>query len=74
MQRPDVMKTKGAEENLFGYAHIAISVGSEDAVNTLTKRLVDDGYTRMNEPRTTGDGYYESVLLDPDGNLIEITI
>ena len=26
------------------------------------------------EPRTTGDGYYESVVLDPEGNRIEITV
>jgi len=25
-------------------------------------------------PRHTGDGYFESVVLDPDGNRIEITI
>ncbi|MFC1976452.1 glyoxalase, partial [Chloroflexota bacterium] len=23
--------------------------------------------------RETGDGYYESVILDPDGNRVEIT-
>jgi lactoylglutathione lyase len=25
-------------------------------------------------PRRTGDGYYESVVLDPDGNRIELTV
>lgn len=24
-------------------------------------------------PRMTGDGYYEASILDPDGNIIEIT-
>jgi lactoylglutathione lyase len=57
-----------------GYAHIAISVGSEHAVDTLTERLRDDGYAIHGEPRWTGDGYYESVVLDPDGNRIEITV
>jgi len=28
----------------------------------------------MDGPRVTGDGYYESVILDPDGNRIEVTI
>jgi lactoylglutathione lyase len=23
-------------------------------------------------PRKTGDGYYESVVLDPDGNVVQI--
>jgi len=26
----------------------------------------------VGEPRYTGDGYYESCILDPDGNRIEI--
>ena len=26
----------------------------------------------ISPPRTTGDGYYEAVIADPDGNLIEI--
>jgi len=42
-------------------------------VNCNTERLRKDGFTIVSEPRTTGDGYYESVVLDPDGNQIEIT-
>ena len=57
-----------------GYAHLAISVGSHETVDALTKRLEDDGYPVLDGPRHTGDGYYESVVLDPDGNRIEITI
>jgi lactoylglutathione lyase len=33
-----------------------------------------DGYRVLDGPRTTGDGYYESVVLDPDGNRVEITL
>lgn len=57
-----------------GYAHLAFSVGSEQAVDDLTERLRQDGYTIAGEPRRTGDGYYESVVLDPDGNRVEITV
>lgn len=57
-----------------GYAHLAISVGSKEDVELLTQELERDGYQRLNGPRYTGDGYYESVFLDPDGNRIEITI
>ena len=57
-----------------GYAHLAIAVGSEDAVDALTERLRDDGYRVIGEPRRTGDGYYESVVLDPESNRIEITV
>ena len=56
----------------MGLTHLAISVGSEQLVNTLTQRLHDDGFPVMDGPRRTGDGYYESVILDPDGNRIEI--
>lgn len=57
-----------------GYAHIAFSVGSEEAVNTLTERLRGDGYAVYNGPRVTGDGYYESCVVGIDGNLVEITV
>ena len=30
-----------------------------------------EGYTIAGEPRTSGDGYFESVVLDPDGNRLE---
>lgn len=59
--------------NLKGLAHFAISVGSREAVDALAERLRADGHTITSEPRTTGDGYYESVVLDPEGNLVEIT-
>ena len=58
----------------MGLTHLAIAVGSEDAVNTLTERLRDFGHPVIDGPRRTGDGYYESVILDPDGNRIEITV
>ena len=74
MQRPDVGRSNQTGEEWLGYAHLAISVGSEQAVDRLTGRLEDDGYRRLSGPRRTGDGYYESVVLDPDGNRIEITI
>lgn len=57
----------------IGLAHFAISVGSQDAVNRLTEQLRQDGFTIFSEPRTTGDGYYESAIADPEGNWVEIT-
>lgn len=58
----------------LGYAHIAFSAGGKNEVDMLTERLSEDGYRVVGQPRITGDGYYESVISDPDGNLIEITI
>lgn len=57
----------------FGLSHFAISVGSKNKVNSLTNKIKTAGYSVLSEPRTTGDGYYESVVADPEGNLIEIT-
>ena len=44
-----------------------------DSMPALRERLRNDGYRIVGEPRTTGDGFYESVIADPDGNLIELT-
>ena len=78
--RLEVMKTtmldperSEAGAQRFGLTHLAISVGSPEEVDGLTRRLEKEGYQVVGQPRRTGDGYYESVVLDPDGNRIEIT-
>ncbi|HEV8513817.1 MAG TPA: VOC family protein [Cyclobacteriaceae bacterium] len=63
-----------SKKEMLGIAHIAIAVGSKESVDSLTQKLKSDGLKVIGEPRTTGDGYYESVILDPEGNRIEITI
>lgn len=58
----------------IGLAHFSFSTGSKEAVLELTERFRRDGFTIASEPRTTGDGFFESAILDPDGNLVEITV
>lgn len=61
----------GAER--MGLTHIAIAVPSESSVDEITHRLRAAGVAILDGPRRTGDGYYESVVLDPEGNRVEIT-
>ena len=60
--------------NRTGWAHVAFSVGSAEAVDELTARLKESGYAVVSGPRTTGDGYYESCIVALEGNQIEITV
>ena len=73
MTKPDLTDS-GDLLNRFGYAHLAFSTGSREAVDKLSARLKEDGYPIISGPRTTGDGYYESCLLGFEGNVIEITV
>lgn len=66
--------TNNAYKQFSGLIHFAISAGDERKVNELTRQLVNDGFELIDGPRWTGDGYYESVILDPEKNRIEITI
>jgi len=68
-----VRAARGASAPRPGYAHVALSLGSTAAVDALTARLGAEGVRVLSPPRWTGDGYYESVIADPDGNVVEIT-
>ncbi|MDG3085809.1 VOC family protein [Vibrio hannami] len=71
MESIDVLQVD-AYKQFTGLAHIAFSVGSVAKVDQMTNSFKAEGYEILGEPRWTGDGYYESVLLDPEGNHLEI--
>jgi lactoylglutathione lyase len=70
MRRQDVTIRGG--DNQLGLAHVALTVGDEAAVDALAARLSADGFVPIDGPRRTGDGYYECVVKDPEGNRVEI--
>ena len=72
MNKPQIEKTGDALVRT-GFIHLAFSVGSKEKVDVLTETLRNDGYEVLSGPRTTGDGYYESLILGPERIQIEIT-
>lgn len=73
MKRNDINDLDKNKE-YYGFAHIAISVGSKERVDSLTNLFEKDGIKILSYPRVTGDGYYESVILDIENNRVEITV
>ncbi len=57
----------------MGLTHLAFAAGSVERVGELRGRQREEGFAVVDGPRRTGDGCYESVVLDPDGNRVEIT-
>jgi len=70
MHRPDI--SGRGKPFAAGLAHIALDTGSRENVDSLTGILEHDGHIIHSRPRVTGDGYYESAVLDPEGNIIEL--
>lgn len=71
MTAPDI--GDGSRGDVTGWAHIAIALGTHAAVDHLVERMGRARVPLVSAPRMTGDGYYEAVVMDPDGNRIEIT-
>ncbi|HEY3390886.1 MAG TPA: VOC family protein [Prolixibacteraceae bacterium] len=70
LDSPDTLESTA----LTGLAHFSFSAGSKEQVDSFTSQLKGKGYKVIGEPRFTGDGFYESAIADPDGNIVEITI
>lgn len=72
MNRNDILRIDTKPGSFMGLTHFAITVGNIAKVNEIVELLRNSGYTIASEPRTTGDGYYEAGILDPERNLIEL--
>jgi lactoylglutathione lyase len=53
--------------------HFSLALGSRERVDEATKAIAKMGLEILGQPRITGDGYYESSFLDPEGNMVELT-
>ena len=71
MARQDVTQPPVGEQ--LGLAHVALCIGNEADVDALAARFQAEGMAPDSGPRRTGDGYYECVVRDPEGNRVEIT-
>ncbi|MGN1408022.1 VOC family protein [Lactobacillus sp.] len=69
--RPDIQE--GGRDR-FGFGHLAFALGSKEEVDRFAYYMQGEGYPIQNGPRVTGDGYYEAVIYDPEGNQLELTI
>ena len=69
MHRPGILEHSGKKGITNGLTHFAISVGNKELVTSITRA---NNFIIESEPKTTGDGYNKSVVLDTEGNLIEI--
>ncbi|HET7733283.1 MAG TPA: VOC family protein [Paludibacter sp.] len=72
LMRKQIVNERVEADERLGITHIAFKLGSKDAVLALTETLRADGYSIVGEPRTSGDGYFESVIHDVEGNRIEL--
>ena len=69
VHRPGILEHSGKKGITNGLTHFAISVGNKELVTSITRA---NNFIIESEPKTTGDGYNKSVVLDTEGNLIEI--
>jgi lactoylglutathione lyase len=58
-----------------GLVHLGFALGTADAVDVLSGVVAAAGHRVLEQPHRTGQlGRYESVVLDPDGNRLKLTV
>jgi lactoylglutathione lyase len=75
LELPGRRETTAGNEQLPGLSHIGFALGSADAVDELSRVVAAAGYRVLEPPhRAGGSGRYESVVVDPDGNGVKLTV
>jgi lactoylglutathione lyase len=57
-----------------GLLHLGFALGSADAVDELSSVIAAAGHRVLEPPHRGELGRYESVVLDPDGNRVKLTV
>jgi lactoylglutathione lyase len=63
------------DERLPALIHVGFALGSADAVDELGRMIAAAGHRVLEPPhRSSAQGRYESVVVDPDGNRLKLTV
>jgi lactoylglutathione lyase len=75
VELPGGREGTAGNEQLPGLSHIGFALGSADAVDELSRVIAAAGYRVLEPPHRAGElGRYESVVVDPDGNGVKLTV
>jgi lactoylglutathione lyase len=74
-ERPGRREGAAGDAPAPGLMHLGFALGSADAVDELTRVIAAAGHRVLERPHRTGElGRYESVVLDPDGTRVKLTV
>ncbi len=75
LERPGDGERHDGDGQSSGLLHLGFALGSADAVDELSGVIAAAGHRVLEPPHRVGElGRYESVVLDPDGNRVKLTV
>lgn len=75
IERSDSGGGSAREDRSAGLLHLGFALESADAVDELSSVIAAAGHRVLESPRRTAErGRYESVVVDPDGNHVKLTV
>jgi lactoylglutathione lyase len=74
-ERPRSRHAAARDNRLPRLLHLGFTLGSADAVDELSRVLAAAGHRVLEPPHRANElGRYESVVLDPDGNRLKLSV
>lgn len=75
LERPSDRERHHGDGRSSGLVHLGFALGSADAVDEVSAALAAAGHRVLQPPHRVGRlGPYQSVVLDPDGNRVKLTV